>query len=59
MRLLVIEDSVRLQENLGTALRRSGYAVDLASDGEAGLWCWKQASALRSTVALDKGTLSG
>jgi DNA-binding response OmpR family regulator len=38
MRLLVIEDSVRLQENLGTALRRSGYAVDLASDGEAGLW---------------------
>ncbi len=38
MRLLVIEDSVRLQENIGTALRRSGYAVDLASDGEEGLW---------------------
>lgn len=38
MRLLVIEDSVRLQENLGTALRRSGYAVDLAGDGEEGLW---------------------
>jgi len=38
MRLLVIEDSIRLQENLGTALRRSGYAVDLAGDGEEGLW---------------------
>jgi DNA-binding response OmpR family regulator len=38
MRLLVIEDSVRLQQNLGTALRRSGYAVDLAGDGEEGLW---------------------
>ena len=38
MRLLVVEDSIRLQQNLGTALRRSGYAVDLAGDGEEGLW---------------------
>ena len=38
MRILVIEDSVRLQRTLGTVLRKSGYAVDLAGDGEEGLW---------------------
>lgn len=38
MRVLVVEDSPRLQKTLGTALRRSGYAVDLASDGDEGLW---------------------
>jgi DNA-binding response OmpR family regulator len=38
MRLLVVEDSVRLQRTLGTALRQSGYAVDVAGDGEEGLW---------------------
>ncbi len=38
MRILVVEDSLRLQRSLGTALRKSGYAVDLAGDGEEGLW---------------------
>jgi DNA-binding response OmpR family regulator len=38
MRILVVEDSPRLQRSLGTALRKSGYAVDLARDGEEGLW---------------------
>lgn len=38
MRILVVEDSPRLQRTLGTALRNSGYAVDLAGDGEEGLW---------------------
>jgi DNA-binding response OmpR family regulator len=38
MRILVIEDSVRLQRTLGTALRKCGYAVDLSGDGEDGLW---------------------
>jgi len=38
MRILVVEDSPRLQRTLGTALRRSGYAVDLAGDGVEGLW---------------------
>jgi DNA-binding response OmpR family regulator len=37
MHLLLIEDSRRLQESLRTGLQRSGYAVDVASDGEAGL----------------------
>lgn len=38
MRLLLVEDSVRLQRSLAVALRRSGYAVDVAGDGENGLW---------------------
>lgn len=38
MRVLVIEDSRHLQRSVSTALRKSGYAVDLAGDGEEGLW---------------------
>ncbi|MDB6027620.1 MAG: DNA-binding response regulator [Verrucomicrobiales bacterium] len=38
MRVLLVEDSIRLQQTVGTALRRSGYAVDVSGDGEDGLW---------------------
>lgn len=38
MRLLIIEDSERLRQSLAGALRRTGYLVDLAGDGEEGLW---------------------
>jgi len=38
MRVLIVEDSPRLQRSLGTALRKSNYAVDTAMDGEEGLW---------------------
>jgi DNA-binding response OmpR family regulator len=38
MRVLLVEDSKRLRTTLGAALRRSGYAVDLAGDGRQGLW---------------------
>ena len=37
MKVLVIEDSERLRKSLGEGLRRSGFAVDMADDGEAGL----------------------
>lgn len=37
MHVLLVEDSRRLQESLSTGLRKSGYAVDVASDGEAAL----------------------
>jgi DNA-binding response OmpR family regulator len=37
MHVLLVEDSRRLQESLGTGLRRSRYAVDVAGDGEAAL----------------------
>lgn len=38
MRVLFVEDSERLRRSVGAALKKSGYAVDLATDGEAGLW---------------------
>jgi DNA-binding response OmpR family regulator len=38
MRVLLVEDSPNLQQTVGTALRRSGYAVDVSGDGEDGLW---------------------
>ena len=39
MRLLVIEDSLRLQELLRGGLSRAGFAVDVVGDGDAGLAC--------------------
>ena len=38
MRLLLVEDSERLQRSLGTGLRRAGYAVDVTGTGTDGLW---------------------
>jgi len=38
MRLLLVEDSVRLRDTVALALRRSGYKVDATGDGEEGLW---------------------
>jgi DNA-binding response OmpR family regulator len=38
MRLLLIEDSRRLREQIVLALKRSGYAVDATEDGDEGLW---------------------
>ena len=38
MRILLVEDSERLQRSLGTGLRRAGYAVDVTGTGTDGLW---------------------
>ena len=38
MKVLLVEDSARLQMSVGRALHKAGYAVDVASDGEEGLW---------------------
>jgi DNA-binding response OmpR family regulator len=43
MRILLIEDSPRLQRSLGDGLRRAGYAVDIVGDGREGLG-WAQAN---------------
>jgi len=37
MKILVVEDSKKLQKSLRAGLRRLGYAVDIASDGEEGI----------------------
>lgn len=39
MRILVVEDETRLAENIARSLRETaGYAVDIANDGEEGLF---------------------
>jgi DNA-binding response OmpR family regulator len=38
MRVLLIEDSTRLQTAISRALRHSGYAADVTGNGEDGLW---------------------
>ena len=39
MRVLMVEDEPRLAENVARSLRESaGYAVDIASDGQEGLF---------------------
>ncbi len=37
MRVLLIEDSPRLQRSLGDGLRKAGYALDVVGDGKEGL----------------------
>jgi DNA-binding response OmpR family regulator len=38
MRVLVVEDYAPLARSVTQGLREAGYAVDLAADGEEGLW---------------------
>ena len=38
MRVLIVEDSTRLRETVSTYLRRNGFAVDSAADGDDGLF---------------------
>lgn len=38
MRLLLVEDYAPLRESIAKGLRDSGFAVDVAEDGEEGLW---------------------
>ncbi len=38
MKILLVEDSQRLQKAIVTGLKKSGYVVDATGDGEEGLW---------------------
>lgn len=38
MRILVVEDEVTMAESLRAGLEAEGFAVDVAGDGEEGLW---------------------
>ena len=38
MRILVVEDETTMAESLRTGLEGEGFAVDVATDGEEGLW---------------------
>ena len=39
MRLLLVEDSPRLQRALHLGLKQAGYVVDVVGDGAEALWC--------------------
>lgn len=51
MKLLVVEDSKHLREDLAKALRRTNHIVDTAGDGEEGLWLARENA--YDTVILD------
>jgi len=38
VKVLLVEDSERLRRSLGTSLKKAGHAVDVAGNGEDGLW---------------------
>ena len=42
MRILLVEDEAPLRETLAARLRREGFAVDAASDGEEGLYLGRE-----------------
>jgi DNA-binding response OmpR family regulator len=52
MRILLVEDSPRLQKSICTAMRRKGFALDSAMDGEDGLW--HAESVEYDTIILDR-----
>lgn len=38
MKVLLVEDTHQLRDNMATVLQRAGYAVDETGDGDEGLW---------------------
>ncbi len=42
MRILLVEDEAPLRETLAARLKRDGFAVDMAADGEEGLYLGKE-----------------
>ena len=44
MRILLVEDKVRLREAIAKALKKSGYAVDTTDNGNDALWMAQQNS---------------
>lgn len=59
MRILLVEDEAPLRETLGARLRREGFAVDLAADGEEGLYLGKEIPFDVAIIDLGLPKLSG
>jgi two-component system response regulator PhoP len=59
MRLLVVEDDQALRESLVEQLKKSGFNVDAAADGEEGLYCGREYSLDLAIVDLGLPKLSG
>jgi two-component system response regulator PhoP len=59
MRVLVVEDEQALREQLVNRLRRDGYAVDAAADGEEGAYCGNELPLDAAIVDLGLPGISG
>jgi two-component system response regulator PhoP len=59
MRVLLVEDEAPLRETLGARLRREGFAVDLAADGEEGLYLGQEVLFDVAIIDLGLPKLSG
>jgi two-component system response regulator PhoP len=59
MRILLVEDEAPLRETLGARLKREGYAVDLASDGEEGIYMGREVPFDVAVIDLGLPKMSG
>lgn len=59
MRILLVEDEAPLRETLAARLGREGFAVDMASDGEAGLKLGREGSFDLGIIDLGLPKMSG
>jgi two-component system response regulator PhoP len=59
MRILLVEDEAPLRETLAARLKREGYAVDVAGDGEEGLYLGKEMPVDIAVIDLGLPKLSG
>lgn len=59
MRVLLVEDEISLRETLAARLKREGYAVDAASDGEEGFYLGKEVPFDIAIIDLGLPKLSG
>ncbi|MEO8742091.1 MAG: response regulator transcription factor, partial [Lysobacteraceae bacterium] len=59
MRILLVEDEAPLRETLAARLKREGYAVDAASDGEEGQYMGREVPFDLAIIDLGLPKLSG
>ncbi len=59
MRILLVEDEAPLRETLAARLKRDGYAVDTAGDGEEGLYLGREVPFDLAIIDLGLPKLSG
>ncbi len=59
MRVLLVEDEAPLRETLAARLKRDGFAVDCAADGEEGLYLGREMSLDVAVIDLGLPKLSG
>jgi len=59
MRILLVEDEAPLRETLAARLKREGFAVDVAGDGEEGLYLGKEMPVDIAVIDLGLPKLSG